>query len=133
MKLTHDEIIKYIDKVNKELSKSYTPYSNFPVAALILDENNNEYMGVNVENASYGLSVCAERNTIFYAVYKGMKKIRYIFVTGNVSKPISPCGACRQVIKEFSDENTVIILANSNNYDYKILTMEELLPYGFKF
>mgnify|MGYP000967950988 CR=1 FL=1 len=124
------EILGYIDEVNLLLERAYVPYSKFPVAALLIDNNGKKYKGVNVENASYGLTLCAERNAITTAVTGGMKKIKLLVITGNTPEPISPCGACRQVIREFSDKDTVIILANKDN-KYKITSIEELLPYSF--
>jgi len=124
------EILGYIDEVNLLLERAYVPYSKFPVAALLIDNNGKKYKGVNVENASYGLTLCAERNTITTAVTGGMKKIKLLVVTGNTSEPISPCGACRQVIREFSDKDTVIILANKDG-KYESTSLEKLLPYSF--
>ncbi len=128
--LTEDEIKKYIKEVNTVLEKAYVPYSKFPVAALLIDENNNKHVGVNVENASYGLGICAERNVIPTAVTQGMKKIKLLVVTGGTPEPISPCGACRQVISEFSDEETIIILTNKEE-KYNIWNIKDLLPYSF--
>ena len=105
-------------------------YSKFPVAALLIDNNGKKYKGVNVENASYGLTLCAERNAITTAVTGGMKKIKLLVITGNTPEPISPCGACRQVIREFSDKDTVIILANKDG-KYESTSLEKLLPYSF--
>lgn len=130
MVLSEKEILDYIDEINLLLEKAYVPYSKFPVAALLIDENGNKHKGVNVENASFGLTLCAERNAITTAVTENMKKIKVLVVTGNTPEPISPCGACRQVIKEFSDSETVIILANKDT-KYKITSLEELLPYSF--
>lgn len=124
------EILGYIDEVNLLMERAYVPYSKFPVAALLIDNNGKKYKGVNVENASYGLTLCAERNTITTAVTGGMKKIKLLVVTGNTSEPISPCGACRQVIREFSDKDTVIILANKDG-KYESTSLEKLLPYSF--
>ncbi len=128
--LTEDEIKKYIKEVNTVLEKAYVPYSKFPVAALLIDDNDNKHVGVNVENASYGLGICAERNVIPTAVTQGMKKIKVLVVTGGTPEPISPCGACRQVISEFSDEETVIILTNKEE-KYNIWNIKDLLPYSF--
>ena len=128
--LTEDEIKKYIKEVNTVLEKAYVPYSKFPVAALLIDDNNNKHVGVNVENASYGLGICAERNVIPTAVTQGMKKIKLLVVTGGTPEPISPCGACRQVISEFSDEETVIILTNKEE-KYSIWNIKDLLLYSF--
>lgn len=130
MTLNEKEILDYIDEINLLLEKAYVPYSKFPVAALLIDNNGKKHKGVNVENASFGLTLCAERNAITTAVTENMEKIEVLVVTGNTPEPISPCGACRQVIREFSDNDTVIILANKDK-KYKITSLEELLPYSF--
>ena len=130
MTLNEKEILDYIDEINLLLEKAYVPYSKFPVAALLSDKNGKKHSGVNVENASFGLTLCAERNAITTAVTENMEKIKVLVVTGNTPEPISPCGACRQVIREFSDNDTVIILANKDK-KYKITSLEELLPYSF--
>lgn len=126
------EILLLIDEAIEAREKAYAPYSNFKVGAVVVDENGNHYSGANVENASYGLSNCGERSAIFAAVSRGMKKIKIVCVVADTSGPVSPCGACRQVIKEFADKDTIIILGNLKK-DYKIMNMEELLPYGFQF
>ena len=130
MTLNEKEILDYIDEINLLLEKAYVPYSKFPVAALLIDNNGKKHKGVNVENASFGLTLCAERNAITTAVTENMKKKKVLVVTGKTPDPISPCGACRQVIREFSDNDTVIILANKDK-KYKITSLEELLPYSF--
>ena len=118
------------EKLLELLNNSYSPYSHFRVAAIAVMKDGTEFKGVNVENASYGLTVCAERNVIPTAVTEGMKKIKILVVTGGTPEPISPCGACRQFISEFSDEDTIIILANKE-MKYKIFKISELLPYSF--
>lgn len=130
IKLTEKEISNYIDEANETLDRAYVPYSKFPVAALLIDQNGKKFKGVNVENASYGVGICAERNVIPTAVTEGMKKIKLLIVTGGTPEPISPCGACRQFISEFSDKDTVIILTNRDK-KYKIWSIDELLPYSF--
>ena len=125
--MTDQELLNLADKAKQ---KAYVPYSKFQVAALLIDEKGKKHRGVNVENASYGLTVCAERNVIPTAVTEGMKKIKILVVTGGTPEPISPCGACRQFISEFSDEDTIIILANKE-MKYKIFKISELLPYSF--
>ena len=130
MTLNEKEILDYIDEINLLLEKAYVPYSKFPVAALLIDNSGKKHKGVNVENASFGLTLCAERNAITTAATENMEKIKVLVVTGKTPEPISPCGACRQVIREFSDNDTVIILANKDK-KYKITSLEELLPYSF--
>ncbi len=124
------KIIELIEEAIEAREKAYTPYSNFKVGALVIDEKGRHFKGCNVENGSYGLSNCGERTAIFKGVSEGMKKIDTIVIVADTSGPVSPCGACRQVIKEFSTEGTTIILANLKK-EYKIMDMEELLPYGF--
>ena len=130
MSLNENEILSYINEVNLLVKNAQVPYSQFPVAALLIDDNGRKHKGVNVENASFGLTICAERNAITTAITENMKKIKVLVITGNTPEPISPCGACRQVIREFSDKDTIIILANKDN-KYKITSIEELLPYSF--
>lgn len=128
--INEEMLKKYIQEVNDNLKNAYVPYSKFPVSALLIDDNNRKHFGTNVENASFGLTICAERNVIPTAVQNGMKTIKLLIVTGNTEDPISPCGACRQVISEFSNEKTVIILTNKNG-DFYTTTKSELLPHFF--
>ena len=121
---------KLMNEAKNVLHNAYSPYSDIKVGAALLTSSGRIYTGVNVENASFGLTLCAERNAITTAVTENMKKIKVLVVTGKTPEPISPCGACRQVIREFSDNDTVIILANKDK-KYKITSLEELLPYSF--
>lgn len=109
--------------------QAYTPYSHFQVGAAVLTANEKVYLGCNIENASYGLCNCAERTAIFKAISEGEKEIAAIAVVGDTEGPISPCGACRQVIAEFATEDTIIILANLKG-DVRETSIQELLP-GF--
>lgn len=108
--------------------KAYAPYSKFLVGAAVRTQSGKIYTGCNIENASYGLTVCGERNAIFAAVGAGERKFTALCVVGDTEGPISPCGACRQVMAEF--KVPVIILANLKG-DVKEYTLEELLPYSF--
>ncbi|MGL4391829.1 MAG: cytidine deaminase, partial [Fusobacteriaceae bacterium] len=125
------EILSLIEEAVFARENAYAKYSNFKVGAVVVDERGNHFRGANVENGSYGLSNCGERSAIFSAVTGGMKKIKVLCVVADTSAPVSPCGACRQVMKEFSDEDTIVILANLKK-DYKLMTIDELLPYGFE-
>lgn len=118
-----------IDQAIAARKKAYTPYSNFQVGAAVLTKNKQVFLGCNIENASYGLTNCAERTAIFKAVSEGEKEIEAIVIVGDTEGPISPCGACRQVMAEFCDENTKIILTNLKG-DRVETTINELLP-GF--
>ena len=108
--------------------RAYAPYSKFLVGAAVRAESGKIYTGCNIENASYGLTVCAERNALFSAVGAGERKFTALCVVGDTEGPISPCGACRQVMAEF--KVPCMILANLKG-DVKEYTLKELLPYGF--
>ena len=108
--------------------RAYAPYSKFLVGAAVLAKSGKIYTGCNIENSSYGLTVCAERNALFSAVGAGEREFTALCVVGDTEAPISPCGACRQVMAEFKVPR--IILANLKD-DVKEYTLEELLPYGF--
>lgn len=125
------EILKLVETALEARTRAYAPYSSFKVGAALIDESGEVHTGSNVENGSYGLSNCAERSAIFSAVSNGMKTISAIAVVADTTKPVSPCGACRQVISEFSNDNTAIILANTRK-EYLVTNMDKLLPYQFK-
>mgnify|MGYP000402913479 FL=1 len=107
---------------------AYIPYSNFAVGAAVRCANGKIYGGCNVENASYGLCVCGERNAIFHAACAGEREMTELCVVADTSGPVSPCGACRQVMREFGIQT--VILANMKG-DFKITTVEELLAVWF--
>ena len=123
---------EYINLLFKEALKvrenAYVPYSKFKVGAAILTEKGNIYTGCNVENSSFGLTICAERNAVFKAISNGENKFKYMIVVADTKEPVSPCGACRQVVSEFGDFE--IILSNLNG-DFKYTSVKELLPYNF--
>ncbi|HDR7888426.1 TPA: cytidine deaminase [Bacillus toyonensis] len=121
---------KYIEEANKMLSKAYIPYSKFPVGAALVTKEGKIYTGCNIENASYGLCNCAERTAIFKAVSEGERDFSYLVITGETDGPISPCGACRQVIAEFCDPKMRVLLTNVKG-DEKEVTVEQLLPGAF--
>ena len=108
---------------------AYIPYSNFAVGAAVRCANGKIYGGCNVENASYGLCVCGERNAIFHAACAGEREMTDLCVVADTSGPVSPCGACRQVMREVGIQT--VIVANMKG-GFKITTVEELLPYGFE-
>lgn len=120
------------DKLLELLNKSYAPYSNFRVSAIIETTDNNIYTGVNIENASYGATVCAERVAIFKAVSEGYRKgdFKRLHVMVDSPKISSCCFMCRQVISEFFNNDTEIILYN-NKGEYKTYTKEKLCPLPF--
>lgn len=108
---------------------SYSPYSHFAVGAAVRTATGRIYKGCNIENGSYGLTVCAERNAIFAAVGAGERELTELCVVADTSGPVSPCGACRQVMSEFKINR--IILTNLKG-DVKEMSLEEILPYGFE-
>lgn len=107
---------------------AYAPYSKFKVGAVLVTKSGKVFTGVNVENASYGLTNCAERTAIFKAVSEGEKEFDMIVIIADTEKPVSPCGACRQVMAEFG--NFRVILANTKG-EWLETNVKELLPYSF--
>lgn len=126
------EIDKLIDKALKARENAYTPYSKFKVGTAILLKDNTYILGCNVENASYGLSNCAERTAMFKMISEGYRRedVVAMAIVGQSERPISPCGACRQVMTELLPEDCPVILANLNK-DYREYKVCELLPYSF--
>ena len=114
----------------KARSKAYAPYSNFHVGAAVLAGNDEIYSGCNVENASFGLTCCAERNAIFAMVAAGEKVIHEILVIGESEEFLPPCGACRQVIAEFAPPPTVVHMCNREGQS-RDTTVAELVPFIF--
>lgn len=124
-----------LEKAKLASNDSYSPYSQFPVGACILLENDKEYIGCNVENASFGLSLCAERNAISTAIANGeTSKIKAIAVYSSKQRKCLPCGACRQWLYEFcKDPKKLFVVLEEDNRDVCITTLEEIFPSGFKF
>lgn len=116
-----------IDEAIAASKQAHVPYSHFHVGAALLTTDGKIYRGCNIENASYGLTNCAERTAIFKAVSEGDKQFSAIAVVGDTDGPISPCGACRQVLAEFCDDHTQIILVNLKG-DFVITNINEILP-----
>lgn len=112
---------------NKE--NSYSPYSNFRVSAVVVTKNGEIYKGVNIENASYPATICAERSALAAAISEGARDFDTIIITGD-SVDTYPCGVCRQFMAEVLDQDTKIVIANSPT-DYKTYSMEDLLPHSF--
>lgn len=110
--------------------KAYVPYSGFPVGAAILADDNKIYTGCNVENISYPCGSCAEQGAISAMICGGGRQIKEILILGNGQNLITPCGACRQRIAEFSKPQTLIHLATTQGIQ-KTLTLTELLPLAF--
>lgn len=116
-------------------SRAYTPYSHFNVGAALLCKDGSIYTGCNIENAAYTPANCAERMAFFNAVGDGKREFTAIAIAGGNEAAESldycaPCGVCRQVMKEFCEASFEVILAKSQK-DYRVFTLEELLPMGF--
>ena len=111
-------------------AKAYAPYSNFHVGAAILADDGNIYSGCNIENAAYPQGNCAETSAIAAMIAGGAKRIKRIYVTGPGTAPVTPCGGCRQRIREFADLDVEVI---SHGVDGAPLvqTLEQLLPHSF--
>lgn len=118
----------------KEASKNaYCPYSEFPVGACVLYESGNVFLGCNIENSSYGLSLCAERNAISTAICAGEEsKIIKIAIYSPKAKKCFPCGACRQWLLEFEYGQNIRVILENNNGETCSYGLEELMPYPFK-
>ena len=126
--MTELETQKLMDCAIKARENAYSPYSHFAVGAALLCEDGTLYEGCNIENASYGLTNCAERTAIFKAVSEGHVTFKALAVVADTEGPCAPCGACRQVISEF--EIPRIIMANLRG-DYTVVELEGLLPFRF--
>lgn len=112
--------------------KAYAPYSKFLVGAALLCNDGTVFHGANIENSSYPLSMCAERNAIYHAYMNGYRKEDFVAIAlvGETEQPISPCGACRQVIQELMPSNARVIMSNIKG-DIKVVEVKELLPFAF--
>jgi cytidine deaminase len=130
--LSEEQKLQLVQAAQAVASNAYAPYSHFPVGAAVLTEAGQVFVGCNVENASYGLTICAERAAIFAAIaQEGGKncRIRAIAIAHLNSLPLSPCGACRQVIAEFGPAAEVIFRTAEGLINRSI---SELLPHGFR-
>lgn len=123
--------LELFELANAAMEKSHSPYSHFPVGAAILSSDGKTYSGTNVENVSFPVGVCAETSAISQMVLGGSKLICEILVVAEKMEMVFPCGACRQRIVEFADENTKIHICDKNGVT-KTLSVNELLPFSFK-
>jgi len=117
----------------KEASKkSYSPFSRFAVGASVLAKSGKIYTGCNIENSSFGMTICAERCAIFKAVSEGEREITAVAIYSPNADNCNPCGACRQVMYEFQEENNDVIIVTESMGELIIRKLSEYLPYGFK-
>ncbi|WP_373531482.1 cytidine deaminase [Vampirovibrio sp.] len=133
MPLTPHQAEALLAQARLAAENAYTPYSDFPVGAALLAENGQVICGVNVENASFGLTLCAERTALVKAISDGQQRFQAIAVWAS-RRPhgsVTPCGACRQVMAEFLKPDTPVIMSDSQTGEVRILTMAALLPEAF--
>lgn len=129
--MTYD--YKMIMDMAKDASKkSYSPFSRFSVGAAVLSESGKIYTGCNVENSSFGMTICAERCAIFKAISEGERKIYAVAIYSPNADNCNPCGACRQVMYEFQDDKNGVDIITENMGELVIRKLSEYLPYGFK-
>ena len=122
-----------IQEAKKAREHSYAPYSHFQVGAALLTKSGKVYHGCNIENAAYSPTNCAERTAVFKAVSEGEREFLAIAIVGGKGEELSdfcaPCGVCRQVLAEFTDENFRILLGTPEQFS--VYSMKEILPYSF--
>ena len=124
------EITKLIEEAKKARNKAYTPYSKFKVGAAVVTKSGKIFHGCNIENAAYSMCNCAERTALFSAYAHDEKEFTTMAVVADTPGPVSPCGACRQVISELCSKDMVIILSNLRG-DVQEITVKDLLPGAF--
>jgi cytidine deaminase len=126
-----DEYQGLVDAATSVRSHAYAPYSGFQVGAALLGESGRVYAGCNVENVSYGLSSCAERNAVFRAVGDGERRFTAIAVVTAAATPTPPCGACRQVLSEFAAGSDMDVVMVTTGGTRKTRRLSALLPESF--
>ncbi|MEG6567393.1 cytidine deaminase [Thermoanaerobacterium saccharolyticum] len=121
---------KLLEAAKGARDSAYAPYSKFKVGACVITKSGKIYKGCNIENSSYGLTNCAERTALFSAYANGDREIEAIAVVADTDEPVSPCGACRQVMYELGGEDMTVILGNIKG-DFVVKKAKDLLPYAF--
>lgn len=126
------EVERLVAAARRAAANSYSPYSRYPVGAALLDADGGVWTGCNVENASYGLTMCAERTALFKAVSEGRRSFRAIAIVGGTADaPAVPCGACRQALAEFCRPETPVAVAPLREGAATVRTLGDYLPYAF--
>ena len=124
---------KLVEFSKEAMQRAYAPYSGYQVGAALLCADGSVYLGCNIENASYTPTVCGERTAIFKAVSEGKREFTAIAICGGKNGVITgafpPCGVCRQVMREFCDDDFTVYLVNKDGFD--TVTLADLLPYSF--
>jgi cytidine deaminase len=130
MDLAKATVDRLIEAARRAQAHAYAPYSRFPVGAAVLGSDGRVFEGCNVENSSFGLTVCAERNAVAAAVVAGARPAAVAVVANG--KPVAPCGACRQVLAEF-DAEMPVVLASAAGDGREVTSLDALLPGAFRF
>ena len=132
-KIEADVVQRLLERARAATTHAYVPYSSFSVGASLLLVDGSVVSGVNIENASYGLSVCGERVAVFNAASQGHREIRAVAISAPRAPGATPCGACRQVLNEFKpvDGEIVVILDNGVGGEPEVTTLSALLPQAF--
>jgi cytidine deaminase len=126
-----DDVLQEMSrKARRASQRAYSPYSRFRVGAAVLTGEGKIIAGCNVENASYGLTICAERSAIFQAIAQGASEIRAVLVYTPTAKPTAPCGACRQVINEFGPDSDIICVCDGKSVIRRKLPALLAEPFG---
>ncbi len=130
------DVQKLFEEALEARQNSYCPYSGFAVGAALLAQNGDIFYGCNIENSSYGATICAERSAFSGAISQGVRAFSAIAIAGGYTKeetlvPAYPCGICRQVMSEFCAPKTFQIILGTSPEELQIHTLEEILPYGF--
>lgn len=120
---------KLYEMAVKAKKYSYSPYSGYAVGAAVMTDSGNIYSGCNIENASYGATICAERNAIFKAISNGESRIVKIAIAGSTDEAAWPCGICRQVMSEFATDQFYVIV--NDNGKMCTCSLNDLLPHSF--
>lgn len=124
-----NKLSNYIDEVLKVKENAYVPYSNYRVGAILVSKDGQVYSGCNIENASYGATICAERTAIAKAVSEGITQFEAIFITSDSNEFAFPCGICRQVLVEFLPNGDLYVV--NQKREYKKFKISDLLPHFF--
>jgi cytidine deaminase len=133
MTLTQEQAEILLNQARLAAENAYAPYSDFPVGAALLSESGEVICGVNVENISFGLTLCAERTALVNAISDGQRNFKAIAVWASrrPNGSVAPCGACRQVMAEFLKPETPVVMSHCETGQVRILTMQALLPEAF--
>jgi cytidine deaminase len=129
--MTPEQKDQLVLAANQVRANAYAPYSQYKVGAAVRGDNGRVYTGANVENASYGLCICAERSAVAQAISDGATKIAGVAVVTSTSPPAAPCGMCRQTLAEFAPDSVELVLVNDKGERLET-TLGQLLPRAFR-